>query len=86
MSDPEGSDALKRPRHQLLHDLRGAGVDAVHAGIRIGARDRVLQHVAVAAEQLQAGVEHLVVVSDLEVAEGSDIRKLFHVKQLSVQH
>ena len=34
---------LKRPRHQLLHDLRGAGVDAVHARVRIGARDRILR-------------------------------------------
>src|SRR5262245_60863591 len=40
----------QRPRHQLLHDLRGAGVDAVHACVRIGARDRIFHHVAVAAE------------------------------------
>src|SRR5262245_16996036 len=59
-TDPNRSK-LKRARHQLLHDLGGAGVDAVHAGVRIGARDRILEHVAVAAEQLQAGVEHLVV-------------------------
>ena len=56
-----GGRGLQRPRHQLLHDLGGAGVDAVHAGVGVGARDRVFQHVAVAAEELQAGVEHLVV-------------------------
>src|SRR3546814_9261004 len=34
-------------------------VDALHAGIGIGAGDRVFPHEAVTAEQLQAAVEHL---------------------------
>src|SRR5262245_57285107 len=46
-------------RDDHLHDLVGSGVDALDAGIHEGARDRVLEHVAVAAEELQAGVDDL---------------------------
>ena len=41
----------------LLHDLVRAAVDARHARVGVGARDRVLEHVAVAAVQLQAAVD-----------------------------
>ena len=41
----------------LLHDLVRAAVDARHARVGEGARDRVLEHVAVAAVQLQAAVD-----------------------------
>ena len=43
-----------------LHDLGRAAVDGLHPGVGVGPRDRVLGYVAVAAEQLQAPVEHLV--------------------------
>src|ERR1700756_5773536 len=40
----------------LLHHFVGAGIDAVDAGVLVGAGDRIFAHVAIAAEQLQAGV------------------------------
>src|ERR1700722_1920508 len=43
----------------LLHDLRGTSRDAHDARVDIGARDRVFEHVAVAAEELQAFVDRL---------------------------
>src|SRR5216683_5654760 len=43
-----------------LHDLGRAAVDGLYPGVGVGARDRVLGHVAVAAEQLQAPVEDAV--------------------------
>ena len=45
------------PPDDLLHDLVGAAVDAGDARVGEGARDRVLEHVAVAAEELQAAVD-----------------------------
>src|SRR4029079_9630444 len=44
---------------QVLHDLGRAAVDARHARIGVEPRDRVLGHVAVAAEELQALVGDL---------------------------
>ena len=44
---------------QFLHDLVGAAVDRLHPRVGVHAGDRVLGHVAVAAEQLQALVDHL---------------------------
>ena len=41
----------------LLHDLGGAAVDRGDAGVGVGAGDRVLEHVAVAAVQLHAPVD-----------------------------
>ena len=46
-----------RAADDLLHDLVGAAVDARHARVGVRARDRVLEHVAVAAVQLQAAVD-----------------------------
>src|ERR1700754_4414661 len=40
-----------------LHDLAGPGVDAGDARVRVEPGDGVFQHVAVAAEQLQAAVD-----------------------------
>ena len=37
-----------------LHDLVGAGVDRLHGGVGVVRRDRVLEHEAVAAVELQA--------------------------------
>src|SRR5215510_15348818 len=50
---------LERAANQFLHDLVGAAVDLLHARIGVEARDRVLPHVAVAAEELQALVYEL---------------------------
>src|ERR1700710_2795876 len=50
---PATLPALERARDDLLHDLVRARVDRLHAGIEEGARDRVLEHVAVAAEEVQ---------------------------------
>src|SRR5882762_8351164 len=49
---------LQRAADQVLHGLVGAGVDRLDARIDIHAGDGVLEHVAVAAEQLQAAVHH----------------------------
>lgn len=46
------------PRDDHLHDLVGAGVDALNAGVHVRAADRILEHVAVATEELEAGVDH----------------------------
>src|SRR5690349_10044775 len=46
-------------RDDHLHDLVRTGVDALHARIHERPRDRVLEHVSVAAEELQTGVDHL---------------------------
>ena len=51
--------ALQRSRHEFLHDLVGAAVYPLHASGGIDARDRVLDHVAVAAEDLNAPVDDL---------------------------
>src|SRR5215218_3290141 len=48
------------PTDELLHDLVGAGPDLGHPGVAPGARDAVLVHVAVAAVQLDALVEDVV--------------------------
>src|SRR5437868_3122115 len=48
------------PRDQQLHDLVGAGVDALHAGVAVHARDRVFVHITIAAEQLQTAVDDFV--------------------------
>src|SRR5438270_3757080 len=48
--------ASQAPRDQQLHDLVGAGIDALDARVAVHARDRVLVHIAIAAEQLQASV------------------------------
>jgi cytochrome P450 family 144 len=45
------------PADDLLHDLGRAAVDGLHAGVQERPRDRVLQHVAVSAVQLQAAVD-----------------------------
>src|SRR5262252_645740 len=52
------SASEQRARNQLLHDFVGAAVDALHARVDVHARDGILVHVAVAAEQLQAFVDH----------------------------
>src|ERR1700755_70002 len=49
--------ALEAARDEKLHDLVGAGVDALHARVAIHARDRIFVHIAIAAEQLQAPVD-----------------------------
>src|SRR5262244_1448412 len=50
---------LERAANQFLHDFVGAAVDLLHARVGVEARDRVLPHVAVAAEELQALVYEL---------------------------
>ena len=47
----------ERAADDLLHDLVRAAVDAGDARVGEGARDRVLEHVAVAAVQLHAAVD-----------------------------
>src|SRR4051812_4408732 len=54
----DGSEA-ERPADDLLHDLGRAAVDGLDAGVQEGPRDGVLEHVAVAAVQLQAAVDDL---------------------------
>ena len=49
-----GLGSLQGPRDELLHDLVGAAIDGLDAGVNEGAGDRVLHHVAPAAEELQA--------------------------------
>src|SRR3546814_4098187 len=49
------SATYQRSRDHFLHDLVGAAVDTLDAGVGPVARDRIFRHVAVAAEQLQAG-------------------------------
>src|SRR5688500_15793744 len=51
-----GSEA-ERATDDLLHDLGRPAVDGLHAAVEEGLRDRVLEHVAVAAVQLQAPVD-----------------------------
>src|SRR6185503_19078242 len=46
------------PTDDLLHDLGGAAVDRGDAGVDVRAGDRILEHVAVAAVQLHARVDH----------------------------
>src|SRR4051812_31988279 len=53
-----GSEA-ERAAHDLLHDLGGPAVDPLDAGVAPHAGDLVFLHVAVAAVQLQAQVDHL---------------------------
>ncbi len=42
--------ALQRPRNNLLHDLIRAAINALHPRIGIHLRNRVFQHIAIAAE------------------------------------
>src|SRR5687768_18467897 len=53
---PWGSEA-EGATDDLLHDLGRPAVDGLHAAVEEGLRDRVLEHVAVAAVQLQAPVD-----------------------------
>src|SRR4051794_14716442 len=48
----------ERSADDRLHDLAGPAVDAGHPGVGEQPRDRVLEDVAIAAEQLQAPVDH----------------------------
>jgi len=57
LRETKRSLAKERSRDQLLHDFRRASVDATHTGVGVGAGNRIFQHVAIAAEQLQAGIE-----------------------------
>src|SRR3954453_13311272 len=50
----------ERPGDDFLHDLAGSTEDPRDPDVGPGARDRVLGHVAVAAEELHAVVDHLV--------------------------
>ena len=52
-----GSPSPQGPAHDLQHDLVRSSVTPIHARISIRARDRVLEHVAVAAVKPQAGVD-----------------------------
>src|SRR4051794_16069360 len=45
---------LQEPADDLLHDLVGAAVDLLDPRVGVHPRDRVLLHVAVAAEELEA--------------------------------
>ena len=49
----------ERAADDFLHDLVGAAVNTLHAGIDVSAGDREFPHVAVAAVQLQAFIHHL---------------------------
>src|SRR5258706_10460208 len=49
----------ERSGNDFLHDFVGAAVDARHARVHVGLRDREFPHEAVAAVQLQAFVQHL---------------------------
>src|SRR5436305_7537214 len=59
-TSPAMTAVLQTPRDQQLHDLVGAGVDALYARIAVHARDRIFVHITIAAEQLQAAVDNLV--------------------------
>src|SRR4030088_1828454 len=48
-----------RPADDFLHDLVGAAINALGAGVDEGAADRIIAHIAVAAVELQAFVDHL---------------------------
>src|SRR4051812_33110966 len=51
-----------------LHDLVGAREDSLHARVHVGAGDRVLAHVPLPSEELQAGVDDpLVHLADPEL-------------------
>ena len=52
-----GASESERLGDDGLHHFGGAAVDRRDAGVGVGAGDRVLEHVAVAAEQLQALVD-----------------------------
>src|SRR4249920_909792 len=49
---------LKASRDQELHDLVGARIDAQNTRVPVHPRDRIFVHIAIAAEQLQAAVDH----------------------------
>jgi hypothetical protein len=49
----------KLARDQVFHDLVGATIDALDARVSVQACNRVLDHVAIAAKQLQTLVSHL---------------------------
>src|ERR1044072_8186923 len=51
--------SLERSRDQQLHDLAGAAVDALDPGVAPGAGDRIVVDIAVAAVELEAGVDQL---------------------------
>src|SRR5687768_11352869 len=52
-----GASDAERAADDLLHDLGRPAVDGLHAAVEEGLRDRVLEHVAVAAVQLEAPVD-----------------------------
>src|SRR5215467_4014267 len=50
--------ASKASRDQQLHDLVGARIDAQNSRIPVHPGDRIFVHIAIAAEQLQAPIDH----------------------------
>src|SRR6266481_6164106 len=66
----------KTATDDLLHDLGRAGVDAADAGVGIEAADFVLIHVAGAAVQLQALVDHPALdLGGVELGRGSGLAR-----------
>lgn len=51
------TSVIERSCDQLLHDLARAPVDSLHTGVGVGMGYRLVENVAVAAEQLQALID-----------------------------
>jgi hypothetical protein len=64
-------DTVKAARNHERHDLVRSGTDALHPRITVEARNRVLVHIAIAAEQLQAAIDDFSTVSVTQDFAGS---------------
>src|ERR1700682_2047910 len=83
ISTPLAVVQTKTATDDLLHDLGRAGVDAADAGIGIEAADFVLIHVAGAAVQLQAFVDHPAFdLGGVELGRGSGLGRQFPLHAL----
>src|SRR5215468_10571293 len=54
-----GPLVLQRAGDKLFHDFIGAGVDLLYAAVGVHPGDRILEHITIATEELQAPVYDL---------------------------
>src|SRR5579883_2486516 len=73
----------ERAPDNLLHDLVGASVDTLHPRVQVGARNRILQHVAIATVKLNALIDDaLLEIGGPPLGHGGYLRRERALKQL----
>ena len=78
---------LEGTGYEHLHDLIGPAIDALDASIDVGAGNRVLEHVAVPSEELQALVDRaLLQLGANLLGKGDMAQRLLGNLQVDIGH